>query len=136
MAKSKYFKVHELVPRAMYEKYGETAWRYVDTDLINAIDLLKEQFPKGTMTINNYVWGGEREWSGLRTPDSPWYSFGSMHSFGKAVDIVFSKYSAGDVREYIFSNLEMFSGVKGIELGVSWVHLDTRNEETLVRFTA
>ncbi|WP_373069814.1 hypothetical protein [Sulfurimonas sp.] len=134
--KSKHFKVHELVPKAMYEKYGEKAWRYVDVRLIESIDKLKEHFNLGTMTINNYYWNGNREWSGIRTPDSPHYSYGSQHSFANALDIVFSDYTAEEVRNYILDNLKDFPHIKGMELGVSWLHIDVRNEDQIVLFTA
>ena len=132
--KSKYFKIHELVPRKMYEKYGEKAWRYVDVRLIETIDKLKEHFNLGTMTINNYYWGGNREWSGIRTPDSPNYSYGSQHSYANAFDIVFSHYSAEEVRNYILENLDEFEYIKGMELEVSWLHIDVRNEDKIVLF--
>ena len=132
--KSKYFKIHELVPKKMYDRYGQKAWRYVDVRLIESIDKLKEHFNLGTMTINNYFWGGDREWSGIRTPESPYYSYGSQHSYANAFDIVFSDYSAEEVRNYIIDNQHEFPHIKGLELGVSWVHLDVRNEDVLVLF--
>jgi len=136
MQVSKYFKIHELVSKAIYEKKGESAWRYIPADLIKAIDTIKERFPKGTITINNYVWGGSRQWSGLRTPDSSYYSPTSMHSFMRAVDMKFSEYSSNKVRSDILENPELYPTIKGLELGTSWVHIDIRNEETLVTFTA
>ncbi len=132
--KSKYFKIHELVPKSLYEKYGNKAWRYVDPRLIESIDKLKEHFNLGTMTINNYFWGGKREWSGIRTSDSPYYSLGSQHSYANAFDIVFSDYSAEEVRNYIIGNKDLFPHIKGLELGVSWVHLDVRNEDEMILF--
>jgi len=131
---SKYFKIHELVPKKMYRKYGDKSWRYVDVRLIETIDILKEHFNLGTMTINNYFWGGNREWSGIRTPDSPNYSYGSQHSYANAFDIVFSDYNAEEVRNFITENKNVFKYVKGMELGVSWVHLDCRNEDEMVLF--
>jgi len=134
MIKSKHFKIHELVPKAMFEEYGEKAWRYVPVQLIETVDALKEYFNLGTMQINNYGFGGSREWSTLRTPDSPWYSYGSLHSYFMAVDFVCSHYSAEEVRNFIFNNMNLFPHVKGIELGVSWVHLDFRNEREMIAF--
>lgn len=132
--KSKHFKIHELVSKSIYDKKGEEAWRYVPSDLITAIDTIKERFPKGTMTINNYVWGGNRYWSGLRTSDSKYFSPTSMHSFMMAVDAVFSEYTADEVRADILENPSVYPTIKGLELNVSWVHLDIRNEDTLVTF--
>lgn len=131
--KSKYFKVHEFVPKSFYDKYGEGAWRFVSKAMIETADTLKERFPLGTITMNNYAWGGNREWSGIRTPDSPDYSPTSMHTFG-ALDSVYSHYSAEEVREDIISNPHLYPHVKGLELGTSWVHTDFRNERELVTF--
>ncbi len=133
--KSKYFKIHELVPKKMFEEYGESAWKYVDPRLIESIDKLKEHFNLGTMTINNYFWGGNREWSGIRTPDSPYYSYGSQHSYGNAFDIVFSNYTTEEARNYIIDNPDKFPYIKGMELGVDWLHIDVRNEDKLITFS-
>jgi len=133
--KSKHFAIHELVPKKMYYKYGEKAWRYIDTRLIESIDKLKERFSEGSMTINNYHWEGDREWSGIRTPDSKWYSYGSQHSFANALDVVFSKYTAKEVRDYILLNLEEFPYLRGLEIA-TWLHIDVRNEDNIVVFDA
>lgn len=133
--KSKHFKVHELVPEHIYKKYGEKSWKFMSKDLLATIDKLKEHFNLGTATINNYHWKGNRHWSGLRTPQSPDYSETSQHSLGNAVDIVFSHYSAEEVRNHIISNPHEYPYIKGLELGVSWVHIDVRNEDYLVTFT-
>ena len=132
--KSKYFKIHELVPQHIFQKRGEKSWKYIDERLISSIDTLKEHFSNGTMTINNYHWNGDRNWSGLRTPDSSDYNETSMHSMGKAIDCVFSNYTADEVRMYILQHASFFPYIKGIEDTVSWLHIDVRNEDTVVLF--
>ena len=135
--KSKYFKIHELVPKEMYKDKGESAWRYVPKAHIKVLDKLKEHFNLGTMTINNYAWNGNREWSAGRYEESRWHSKYSMHSYFQAYDIVFSHYTAEEVRNYIIENhKEEFEDIGGIELGVSWVHIDFRNTDHLVLFRA
>lgn len=132
--KSKYFKIHELVPEHIYEAYKEKGWKFIDSRLIETIDSLKGYFNLGTMTINNYYWNGDRKWSGLRMPSSPYYSETSQHSFGRAVDIVFSDYTAEEARNYIINNQDKFQYIKGLELDVSWLHIDIRNEDNIVLF--
>lgn len=132
--KSKYFKIHELVPEHIFIKYGESAWRFIDSRLIESIDTIKERFPNGTITINNYKWKGNRKWSGLRTPDSPYYSETSIHSLGGAIDAIFSAYNIETIRQDIRRNPKVYPHIKGIEDGVSWLHIDTRNEDKLVIF--
>lgn len=132
--KSKYFKIHELVPPHIFEKYGEGAWKFIDERLIASLDTLKEHFSTGTITLNNYKWKGTRKWSGLRTPESKWYSETSLHSHGKAGDMIFSNYTAEEVRHYIINNPAFFPYIKGIEDMVKWLHIDVRNEDQLVIF--
>lgn len=132
--KSKYFKIEELVPKEVFKARGDKAWELLDPSMISLLDKIKEQFPKGTMTVNNWLWGGDRNWSGLRTPDSPYYSKYSQHSFGRAFDAVFSAYSAKEVREYVLSNLDQFPELRGIEMGIEWLHCDVRNSEELKKF--
>jgi len=131
---SKSFKAHELVPEHIYRHYKEMSWKFINPKLIITIDLLKDHFNLGTMTINNYFWGGSRKWSGWRTPKSEYYSETSQHSLGNAVDIVFSHYSAEEVRNYIIDNPHIFPYIKGIELGVEWVHIDVRNTDYVIIF--
>ena len=133
--KSKYFKAYELVSREDYKKMGDAkVWEIFDPKIIETIDIIKEQFPHGTMTINNWFWGGNREWSGLRTPNSKYYSLRSMHSYGKAIDAVFSQYAADEVRSFIISNPQLFPHVKGIETDITWLHIDVRNRDEVLLF--
>ena len=109
--KSKHFKIQELVPEHIYKARGEKSWELLDEKLLKIIDTLKEQFPKGSITINNWLWGGNRNWSGLRTPDSPDYSETSQHTFGRAADMKFSNYDEADVRNYIIQHQDRKSVV-------------------------
>lgn len=140
---SKHFKLHEVFPRDLYNLLvgmlpSEVMWRMVNPKLVVTIDKLKEEFPEGTMTINNYKWSGDREWSGLRTSESRWYSSTSQHSLFNAVDVVFSAYDVDEMRGYILKNPEEFPELGGLELGVGWLHVDVRDRRNgeIVTFTA
>lgn len=129
------FLIEELVPKELLEVLHEDIlWKLIDSKLIESIETIKRKFPEGTMTINNYKWGGSRNWSGVRTKSSPYYSPTSQHSLGKAVDAVFSAYDVNEVRQYIITHPEEFPHIKGIELGVSWLHIDVRNSVTVKTF--
>jgi len=127
MKKCKFFAIHELVPPHVFQKRGEKAWELLDERLIITLDKLRSRY--GRMTVNNYHWGKDREWSGLRTADSPYYSPFSQHSFGRAADCLFSSISAEEVRQDILANQkdEDFKLIGSLELGVSWLHFDVRN---------
>lgn len=128
----KHFKAHEVVPPEIYEKFGERSFQFLDDRLLKLCDALRDTF--GSATINNYKWGGDRVASGLRSPDSPYYSPTSQHTFGRAVDILFKSYTADQVREHIKKFPDEFVGFEDLginsitlEDGVSWTHIDIRN---------
>jgi len=131
MIKCKHFAIHELVPPAIFAKRGELAWELLDDRLLVTLDRLRERY--GSMTVNNYKFGGEREWSGLRTADSPYYSQTSQHSFGRAADCLFNDTAAIKVRGDILQNPNdpAFQLIKSVELGVSWLHFDIRNSNRI-----
>ena len=133
--RSRKFKIQELVPLPLFNSlHEELLWSMLDPKLIESVDAIKEKFPKGTMTINNYFWGGDRGWSGIRTKESKWYSPTSQHSVGKAIDAIFSEYDTEEVRQYIIDNPEEFPHIKGIEIGVSWLHVDVRSSDQVRLF--
>lgn len=124
----KYFSLFELLPADIYEhcvSNGVNAWEIFDNRLLISIDQIRDKF--GRMTINDWKWGGNRNWSGLRTPDSPLYSATSQHTFGRAADCIFADHSAEDVRRFILKNKNLFPYIRAIEMDVSWLHLDVRN---------
>lgn len=127
MYKCKHFAIHELVPPHVFHTRGELAWELLDERLLITLDRLRERY--GKMTVNNYFWGKEREWSGLRTKESPYYSQFSQHSFGRAADCLFADHKTEDVRNDIINSPHdpSFELIGSVELGVSWLHFDVRN---------
>jgi hypothetical protein len=126
-----HFAIHELVPPHVYHNRGEKAWELLDERLLMTLDRLRDRY--GPMTVNNWYWGREREWSGLRTKDSPYYSDFSQHSFGRAADCLFRDHTAEDVRQDILAHADdpAFEMIGSLELGVSWLHFDVRNCERI-----
>lgn len=125
---ARHFNIHELVPKKIYQTRNDKAWELIDSRLILLIDALRDDF--GSATINNYAYGGNREWSGLRTPESPWYSPTSQHSFGRAADMIFKNHQAQEVREAIKANQDKYLTICDtitIEDDVTWLHIDVRN---------
>ena len=127
MYKCEHFSIHELVSPHVFHNRGEKAWQLLDERLLITLDKLRSRY--GQMTVNNYYWGKDREWSGLRTSDSPYYSAFSQHSFGRAADCLFTSNSAETVRQDILANPgdDDFKLIGSLELGVSWLHFDVRN---------
>ena len=133
--KCRYFEIQELVPIEVYRNRGERAWQLLQTVALIALDKLRDRY--GPITVNNWYWHGPREWSGLRTTDSPYYSPYSQHTFGRAFDCIFERVTAEEVRRGILDNPNdnAFASITAIELGVSWLHFDTRNVERIYTFS-
>ena len=127
MYKCNHFKIQELVPPKVYKTCKNKAWRLLDDRVLITLDRLRERY--GPITVNNWHSGKDREWSGLRTPDSPYYSANSQHTFGRAADCLFSRTDAESVRQDILAAPvdKDFELIGSLELGVSWLHFDVRN---------
>ena len=125
--KCTHFAIHELVPPHVFAARGEKAWELLDQRLLITLDQLRKRY--GSMTVNNYYWNKNREWSGLRTSDSPFYSRFSQHSFGRAADCLFKDTTVEQVRQDILGSPgdPTFKLIGSVELGVSWLHFDVRN---------
>ncbi|MBL4759383.1 MAG: hypothetical protein JKY80_00805 [Mariprofundaceae bacterium] len=132
----KHFNIKELVPKHVYEARGDKAWELFDDRALRMIDALRDHF--GVVTVNNWHVGGERNWSGLRTEDSPYYSAYSQHTFGRAFDCLFTSVASEKVREEILAKpkADFAYLITGIELATSWLHVDVRNTNRIKTFTA
>ena len=131
--KCKYFVIQELVDRHTYELFGEKSWWFFDEKLLTMIDRLREDL-QTPIIVNNWMWGGNSQWRGLRTYRCGIGADYSAHRFGKAVDMTVRGYTADEVRKYLFANINRYPELKGIEMDVSWVHVDVRNDDTLIKF--
>lgn len=132
--KSKHFKIHELVPRELFELLHEDAlWKLFDRNYIDGIDYLKEKFPEGQMTINNWFWreDGElaRKESGIRIKTDTHYSERSQHSIGSAVDFQLNAYANDEVFRILEKDREIrkyFTRIEHIQDAPTWIHLDQK----------
>jgi len=117
----------EYIPKETYEKYQHKLhWleRQLDERMIIADQMLRNKF--GAVTINNWMSGGVRNESGLRTPSCNYYSLMSGHTIGKASDKLFKNATTEEVLEDIKKNYRIY-GITEIETGVSWVHSGVRD---------
>lgn len=157
---SKYLYLDEIVDVKTYAKYNSKGKLYrlankVDNQLIKAFDLLREEMGEAGI-INNW-WGifiknnynvnktylevesrkDIAQWRGLRPPRTPYYSVDSQHTEFKGFDVIF-KSGANKARQLIKLHWKIW-GITAIEIGVSWLHMDTRyiyNQQKLYKFNA
>jgi len=120
----------EYIPEELYNKYIHKPHYLIgllDVRLIDVDQFMRDRF--GPVTINNWYTGGNRNWSGIRLPNKPYYSQFSQHGYGRASDKKFNLITAEEVRQDIKENFtELYShlGLSCIEDGVSWLHSDVR----------
>ena len=133
--KCKHFSIEELVPKPLFDTLHEDVlWGMFDPELLKAADWLRERY--GQATINNWKWGGVFSQSGIRTKDSSFYSEGSMHSVGKALDIKFKNISAEAIRadlKAMNERGEMIPYIRRIEDSVSWLHADVKPQRGVMK---
>lgn len=130
MYKCTHFNIKELVDEKTYSARGEKAWALLDDRALKTLDILRDKF--GSITVNDWSWGGPNQWRGLRTPDSKYYSTYSQHVHGKAFDCIFKEHTAEEVRTYIKEHRDEFPLITSMEDNVSWLHFDVRNSEFLL----
>jgi len=134
-----YFCIEELVDKTVFDKYGQSAWKFIDKDLLACLLVIREGigFP---MTINNWKWGGSFSQRGLRHNMSSLVKnktrlYLSAHIFGKAVDFDVQGMTAVDVRKWIVDNADKFPCKVRLERNmkgnpINWVHLDIMSDES------
>jgi len=120
-----HFITEELVPQKVYEDRGEKALELLDVRALITLDSLRNSY--GIIVVNNWHKGGNFNWCGLRTPDSPNYKSYSQHTFGRAFDCHFKNVNVDIIRNDILHNPDAFPYIMSIELGTSWLHFDVRN---------
>lgn len=124
----KHFAIQELVGPDLFNETDDPdlLWWLFDDRLLRVADQLREAY--GPMTVNDWLWGGGYTDSGFRTPESGYYSITSQHSHGRALDLKPSDVSVERIRRDIVERKrDYLKAVTGLELGVSWLHIDVRN---------
>ena len=130
-----HFRLQELVPRDLYNKHNgsEKLWLLFDMYLLQEADRLRKRY--GACYVNNWHNGGNLQQCGFRNDLGTGAEF-SQHRFGRALDLHFVKVTAEEVRQELIKDCQQGRNeiIKGIELGVSWLHIDVRNSDKFVLF--
>lgn len=144
MYKCRHFKIYELVDPDTYKQFGQMCWKFFNNRALEALDLSRDVF--GPLTVNDWKWGGNFMWSGLRTPDSPVWTNMSAHGRGCAFDVKSKEWSGTAMRTMIRTEKSLGGSSLGvdkvakiqrikqlineIELStVSWMHIARTNRE-------
>lgn len=136
-----YFKAYELVDKTVYNKYGENSFKFMSTEILWFLLIVRKNLGL-PMTINNWKSGGRFSQRGLRTnicsivrkKVEKMLLYLSAHLFGRAVDFDVKGMSAEDVRMWIKDNEDLFPFKVRLEHNmngkpINWVHADTIDED-------
>lgn len=125
----KHFKPFELWPK--FEYFKGCDWSHWDSRILETADMLRDMY--GPMIANDYIWRMEEDnanqWRGYRPMDCEIGAKNSLHKFYRALDLYPVKYLSSqiikDIECYPFN--KEFRHITCIEVGVPWIHFDTRN---------
>lgn len=116
-----YFTTKELVPEHIFKARGESARELMDNRIIEMMNKLRE-WCGVPMTVN----GKGRNWSGYRTKECPEWTAYSQHNFGRAIDSVCS-IEPKKFHKEILQNLVNYPYIRFIEIDITWLHIDCRD---------
>lgn len=129
----RYFALPELVGREVAAKYGEFAWSFLDSRLLDVILWLREGLCVPLVCNTPAL-----QQRGLRTNLSPLVQdktkagrlYLSAHCLGKGVDLSSGKMSAKDMRKWIRQNIDECPHairLEGDKSAPTWLHVDVLN---------
>ena len=121
-----FFILQELVPPGVFDRLGEAAWDLFDTNALQALDKLRQQF--GPITVNNWHRGGAFKESGLREANTATGAPKSAHKLGKAFDCKPGQTTVKAMYDYILDNQNEFQEIRRMEdlsFTPTWLHFDT-----------
>ena len=127
------FKVEELVSPEVYELLGDHAVNLLSLDFLSDVDTfvsdLKKDLGVTSVTVNNWLWGGNFTESGFRAAKTLTGAPGSAHKTGIALDIKFKGADVEACYNYLLKNQKKYPKIRRIESIVftpTWLHVDGR----------
>ena len=131
----KYFVISELVCDHVFAKWGEQAWKFLDTNYLWALLVIRRDIIKLPMWCTSKT----QKQRGLRCNrcdlvKSKNYPYLSAHVLGKAGDFTITGMKASAAREKIKANADLLPCKVRLEKWdstgkeISWVHIDVIDE--------
>lgn len=122
------FSDHEFVPPAIYEHFVDKSIWFIDPRIVVIAQFIRDRF-NATVTINNYLAGGNYQYSAFRDHACTIGAENSQHRHGRAIDFRVKNKTPEEIRADIITNFELYrkAGLTTIEGGTPiWVHADCR----------
>jgi hypothetical protein len=136
MKVSKDFSLAEFVPPSIYEHFVDKSVWFIDPRIVVIAQFIRDRFD-ATVTINNYLAGGNYQYSAFRDHLCSIGATNSQHRHGRAIDFRVKGMSPDEIRADIIANFEQYrkAGLTTIEAGTAtWIHADCRftNQNSLL----
>ena len=128
---SKNFKVQELVCEHCYNKFGESSWQFLSTELLSTLYTLRYIIFNKPITVNTWHNGGGFSQRGLRCNmcqlvNSKMSVYISAHMLGKGIDFNVTGLTSDDVNQTVNDNVDKFEYPIRLESNTDgWSHIDT-----------
>ena len=125
------FSIKELVCSHCYEKFKESAWQFLSTELLSTLYTLRYVIFDKPMTVNTWYNGGSLSQRGLRCNMCQLVRdkksvYISAHILGKAIDFNVAGYTTEQIYDKIRKNIDKFEYPIRMEItGGNWNHVDT-----------
>lgn len=125
---SQSFDVRELVHPDIYNHpaIGDRCADFLHPNLVTTLEQIKHE-TADILTVNDWLWGGNRVNSGLRVPNDNQYAKMSAHKFGVAVDVKPKNMTAEELYYHILSNQDKYMFITRLEdiaATPTWVHIE------------
>lgn len=134
----KYFEIRELVCPHTYRAWGNASWKFLQTDALHTLLVLREEILQVPMVINTYHIGQNVTQRGLRCNLCPLMRNKTLNGVlyltahrGGAWDVVFtikSGMTAARARRKIKEKQHLLPCNVRIEKNVTWLHIDVYDE--------
>lgn len=131
---SKNFYSEEFLPKELHKYINDKGlnpmW-YIDKDMVDFCEWLKEECNGAKITINDWKWKGQYNYSGFRGPKDIGAEL-SQHKFKDAIDIKVEGYTIAQLREIMIANFMFLnksfgiSTIEKVEKTPTWLHVDKR----------
>lgn len=129
-----FFELSELTCPHVFNHYGEIAYGFFDSRLLITIDRIRELLNK-PIFVNDWLMHGKFDERGFRCIQCELVKkaiaenrlYVSPHMTGQGVDFDVQGLMAEEVREWLLKNQNLLPHPIRLEVNVSWVHLDVRD---------
>jgi len=145
------FDIREFVPRSIWDRFRRFSTWFIDEKTVEVAEFYKEFFTKYfrnqrgsdlkvvVIKVNDWLWGGGKQYSGFRPPDCKVGASLSQHRFKSAFDceiiLVFQDGTREEVdykeihkiiREYESTFLDAgVTRIEDVKIATGWLHTDT-----------